>query len=137
MHPIYRTDVPLLPRVHFLYCQSINIFNYFLDFLSPSSFIPPQNVAYLLMLHFLVHKTFTFYINGVLNCKNVQLQGQRVKQSVFRIHRQNESRLSDKDFVKLRGLLVSRDRGRRIKTKALCFFLSLCRKQKRNLQRKK
>jgi len=41
----------------------------FLDFLSPSSFIPPQNVVYFIMLHFLVHKIFTFYINGVLNCK--------------------------------------------------------------------
>ena len=26
---IYRTDVPLLPRVHFLYIKSTNIFNYF------------------------------------------------------------------------------------------------------------
>ena len=41
----------------------------FLDFLSPSSFIPPQNVVYFLMLPYLVHKIFTFYINGVLNCK--------------------------------------------------------------------
>ena len=41
----------------------------FLDFLSPSSSIPPQNVVYFLMLPFLVHKIFTFYINGVLNCK--------------------------------------------------------------------
>ena len=70
MHPIYRTGVPLLPRVHFLYIQSTNIFNYFfLDFLSPSSFLPPQNVAYFLILPFLVHKIFTFYINGVLNSK--------------------------------------------------------------------
>ena len=45
-------------------------FYFFLDFLSPSSFIPPQNVFYLLMLHFLVHNTFTVYINGVLNCKS-------------------------------------------------------------------
>ena len=37
-----------------------------LHFLSPSSFIPPQNVVYFLMLPFLVHKIFTFYINGVL-----------------------------------------------------------------------
>jgi len=29
MHPIYGTDVPLLPTVRFLYIQSINIFNYF------------------------------------------------------------------------------------------------------------
>jgi len=41
----------------------------FLEFLSPSSFIPPQNVVYFLMLPFLVHKIFTLYINGVLNCK--------------------------------------------------------------------
>ena len=41
----------------------------FLDFLSSSSFIPPQNVMYFLMLSFLVHKIFTFYINGVLNCE--------------------------------------------------------------------
>jgi len=42
---------------------------FFLDFLSPSSFIPPQNVVYFLILPFLVHKIFTFYINGALNCK--------------------------------------------------------------------
>ena len=47
----------------------IIVLTFFLDFLSPSSFIPPQNVVYFLMLHFLVHKIFTFYINGVLNCK--------------------------------------------------------------------
>ena len=41
----------------------------FLDFLSPSLFIPPQNVVYLLMLLFLVHNIFTFYINDVLKCK--------------------------------------------------------------------
>jgi hypothetical protein len=41
----------------------------FLDFLSLSSFVPPQNVVYFLMLPLLVHKIFTFYINGVLNCK--------------------------------------------------------------------
>ena len=41
----------------------------FLDFLSPSLFILPQNVVYFLTLPFLVHKIFTFYINGVLNCK--------------------------------------------------------------------
>jgi len=41
----------------------------FLDFLSPSLFIPPQNVVYSLMLPFLVHKIFTFHLNGMLNCK--------------------------------------------------------------------
>ena len=39
----------------------------FIDILSSSSFILPQNVCFL-MLAFLVHKIFTFYINGVLNC---------------------------------------------------------------------
>ena len=53
MHPIYRTDVPLLPRAHFLYIQSTNtLFNYFFR-LSLSLFIPPQNVVYFLMLPFL------------------------------------------------------------------------------------
>ena len=69
MHPVYRTDVPLLPRVFFLYIYSTNIFSYFLDSLSPSSFISPQNVVYFLMLSFLVRKIFTFSINCVLNCK--------------------------------------------------------------------
>jgi len=68
MHPIYKTDVPLLLRVLFLNSQQIYLI-IFLDFLWPSSFIPPQNVVYFLMLPFLVHKIFAFYINGVLNCK--------------------------------------------------------------------
>ena len=42
---------------------------FFLDFISPSSFIPPQNSVYFLMLFFFVYKIFTFYTNGVLNCK--------------------------------------------------------------------
>ena len=41
----------------------------FLDLLAPSPFIPPQNVMYFIMLPFLVHKKFTFYINGVLKFK--------------------------------------------------------------------
>ena len=49
--------------------DELNYVIIFLDFLSPSPFIPPQNVVYLLMLPFLVHKIFTFYINVVLNCK--------------------------------------------------------------------
>jgi len=52
----------------FIYCQQINLI-ILLDLLSPSSFIPPQNVVYFLMLPLLVHKIFTFYTNGVLNCK--------------------------------------------------------------------
>jgi len=52
----------------YIFSQQI-YFIIFLDFLSPSSFIPPQNVVYFLMVLFLVHKIFTFYLNGVLNCK--------------------------------------------------------------------
>ena len=52
----------------FIYLVNKYIY-FFLDFLSPSSFIPPQNIVYFLMLPFLVHKIFTFYINDVLNCK--------------------------------------------------------------------
>ena len=58
------------PQSTFFYIFSPQIYLIlFLGFLSPSSFIPPQNVVYFLMLPFLVHKIFTFYINYVLNCK--------------------------------------------------------------------
>jgi len=68
MLPIYRTDVPLLSRVLFyIFSQQIYLI-LFLDFLSLSSFIPPQNVVYFLMLLFLDHEIFTCSINGVLNC---------------------------------------------------------------------
>jgi len=52
----------------YIFSQQIDLI-IFLEFFSPSSFIPPQNVVYFLMLLFLVHRTFTFYINDVLNCK--------------------------------------------------------------------
>ena len=52
-----------------MFSQKIYYLIVFLDFLSSSLFIPPQNVVYFLMLPFLVHKILTFYINGVLNCK--------------------------------------------------------------------
>ena len=70
MHPVYRTGVPLLPEYAFhIFSQQIYYLIILLDFLSPSSFIPPQNAVYFLTLSFLVRKIFTFYINGVLNCK--------------------------------------------------------------------
>ena len=62
-----RTATPHSTLFH-IFSQQIYLIT-FLDFLSPSSFIPPQNVVYFLMLHFSAHKIFTFYINGVLNCK--------------------------------------------------------------------
>jgi len=77
MHPIYGTGVFATPQstlfiylvnAFYIFSQQIYLI-IFLDFLSPSSFIPPQNVVYFLMLPFLVHKIFTFYINGVLNSK--------------------------------------------------------------------
>jgi len=52
----------------YIFIQQINLI-IFLGFLSTSSFIPPQNVVYFLMLSFLVYKIFTVYINGLLNCK--------------------------------------------------------------------
>ena len=69
MHPTYRTGVLLLSRECFLYSLSINIFNVFLYFLTPSPFIPGENAMYCLMLPFVVHKIFTFYINGVIKFK--------------------------------------------------------------------
>jgi len=45
------------------------IYDFLLDFLASSSFIPPKNVVYFIMLPFLVHKIFTFYTNGVLKFK--------------------------------------------------------------------
>ena len=60
---------PYFPEYSFyIFSQQIHLI-IFLDFLSPSSFITPQNVVYFLMLLFLVHKIFTFYLNVVLNCK--------------------------------------------------------------------
>ena len=67
MRPIYRTDVPL-QYSFYIFSQQIYLI-IFLDFISPSSFIPPQNAVYFLMLPFLIIKIFTFYRNGVLNCK--------------------------------------------------------------------
>ena len=69
MHPIYKTAYRYSPQYpSYIFSQQIYLI-IFLDFLSPSSFIPPQNVVNFLMLPFLVHKIFTFYTNGVLNCK--------------------------------------------------------------------
>jgi len=78
MHPIYiyiyiyiyigQTYRYSTENTFYIFGQQIYLI-IFLDFLSPSWFIPPQNVVYLLMLPLLVHKILTFYINGVLNCK--------------------------------------------------------------------
>jgi hypothetical protein len=69
MHPIIgQTDRYSPQYAFYIFTQHIHLI-IFLDFLSPSLFIPAQNVVYFLMLPYLVHKIFTFYINGVLNCK--------------------------------------------------------------------
>jgi len=52
----------------YIFSQQIYYFIIYLR-LSPSLFIPPQNVVYFLMLPFLVRKIFTLYINGVLDYK--------------------------------------------------------------------
>jgi hypothetical protein len=70
MHHIYRTNALLLSRERFLYILSTNIFNDYFILATQSPFIPPQSVVYFIMLTFLlVHKIFTFYINGVLKFK--------------------------------------------------------------------
>jgi len=76
MHAIYSTVVPLLSRERFLYIQSANIFNYFFRLAAQFPFIPPQNAVYFITLPFVVHKIFTFYINGVLkfNCQWVNIR---------------------------------------------------------------
>ena len=63
------THINVQVYTFYVFSQQIYVINFFLDFLSPSSFVPPQNVVYFLMLPLLVHKIFTFCINGVLNCK--------------------------------------------------------------------
>jgi len=69
MHPIYRTDVPLLPRVLFLYIYSTNIFNYFFR-LSLTIFVYSSTKCRVFPNVILLgSQKFTFYINGVLNCK--------------------------------------------------------------------
>ena len=68
-HSVCRTDVPSSPEYSFYVFSQQTYLIIFSDILSPSSFIPPQNVVYFLMIRFLVHKIFTYYLNGVLNCK--------------------------------------------------------------------
>jgi hypothetical protein len=66
---IGQTDSSPPQYAFYIFSQKIYLI-IFLDFLSPSSFIPLHKMSCIsLMLPFLVHKIFTFYINGVLNCK--------------------------------------------------------------------
>ena len=61
MHPIYIGQTYRYPPEYSYYIFSQQIYLIiFLEFLSPSSFIPPQNVVYFLMLSILIHKIFTF-----------------------------------------------------------------------------
>ena len=87
-HASYIQDRRTATPQSMLFTYLVNKYNklFFLDFLSPSQFIPPQNVVYFLMLPLLVHKIFTLYINGVLNCKcpAPEPKGQ-LSVSVFRV----------------------------------------------------
>ena len=53
---IGQTDRSSPQYIFYIFSQQIYLIFFFLDFLSSSSFIPPQNVVYFLMLSFLVHK---------------------------------------------------------------------------------
>ena len=56
---------PLL--LHLVGClYYLHFIIYFLRLAKESQFIPLQNVVYFILLPFLVHKIFTFYINDVL-----------------------------------------------------------------------
>ena len=69
MHPVYKTGV-LLPFVTMFYLLSEWI--YLLNFLRELSYFIHKNDMYFIVLSFLVHKIFTFYIKSALKfaCPN-------------------------------------------------------------------
>jgi len=64
MHPIYIGQAYRNSPEYAFYIFSQIYYLIIVFRLSPSSFIPPQNVVYFLTLTFLVHKIFALYING-------------------------------------------------------------------------
>ena len=70
MHPIYRTDVPLLPRVLFFIYSVKKVYLIFFFRISLTIFVySPTKCRVFPKVTLLVNKIFTFYINVVLNCK--------------------------------------------------------------------
>jgi hypothetical protein len=65
--PEYRTGIPV-PLSDHIYSQQIYLLN-FLRHAAQSPSFSPQNALYFIMLSFLVHKIFTFYIKGVQKFK--------------------------------------------------------------------
>ena len=58
-----------------IFSQQIYLIIFFRNSLEIFDYSSPQNAVYFLMLPFLVHKIFTFCINGVLNCKLYKILG--------------------------------------------------------------